>query len=129
MKILVIEDHAQNQYLMKYLLESNGHTVLLADDGETGIRVSREQLPDLILLDIQLPGMSGHQVAESLRADDRFARTPIVAVTSYAMPGDREAVFASGCTGYIEKPINPDTFLDEVLLCMEDSSDRLSDNT
>ena len=70
--------------------------------------------PDLILLDIQLPGMDGHEVARALRADQSFAHTPIVAVTSYAMVGDRERCLAAGCDGYIEKPINPDTFVAEI---------------
>jgi len=118
MKILVVEDQAQNQYLMKYLLESKGHTVLLAERGESGLQLAQNESPDLILLDIQLPGMSGHEVATELRKRRETLDTPIVAVTSYAMPGDREAVFASGCTGYIEKPINPDTFLDEVMQCI-----------
>jgi len=109
--ILVIEDQEQNLYLMKYMLEAAGYLVLLARDAQEGIRAAREHGPDMILLDIQLPTMSGHEVARVLRADGRLAETPIVAVTSYAMPGDREEVMAAGCTGYIEKPIDPETFI------------------
>jgi len=113
-KILVIEDQEQNIYLMRYLLEAHGYGVVLARDGGDGIAVARAENPDLILLDIQLPTMSGHQVARTLHADPVLARIPVVAVTSYAMPGDREEVMASGCTGYIEKPIDPDRFIEQV---------------
>jgi len=112
--ILVIEDQEQNLYLMQYMLEANGYGVQLARDGEQGIRVAQEQRPDMILLDIQLPTMSGHEVARVLRSKPDLVDVPIVAVTSYAMPGDREEVMAAGCTGYIEKPINPDTFIGEM---------------
>lgn len=112
--ILVIEDQEQNRYLMKYMLEVHGHRVVLADDGESGIELAIQRHPDLVLLDIQLPTMSGHEVARRLQANPAVASIPIVAVTSYAMPGDREMVMASGCTGYIEKPINPDTFVNEI---------------
>jgi CheY-like chemotaxis protein len=112
--ILVIEDQEQNLYLMKYMLEARGYRVVLARDGKEGIAAARTESPDMILLDIQLPTMSGHEVARTLRADPGLSGTPIVAVTSYAMPGDREAVMAAGCTGYVEKPINPDTFVDEM---------------
>ena len=112
--ILVIEDQEQNQYLMKYLLEANGFHVVLAQDGREGILAASASKPNLILLDIQLPGMSGHEVARELQFDSELSAIPIVAVTSYAMPGDREQVMKSGCAGYIEKPINPDTFVSEI---------------
>ncbi len=113
-RILVIEDNEQNLYLMNFLLTKHGFDVVSARDGREGINTARDAAPDLILLDIQLPGMSGHDVARELRRDPLFASVPIVAVTSYAMPGDREQVLAAGCTGYIEKPINPDTFLTQL---------------
>ncbi len=113
-KVLVIEDNEQNLYLMNFLLTKHGFDVVSARDGREGINTARDVAPDLILLDIQLPGMSGHDVARELRRDPRFASVPIVAVTSYAMPGDREQVLAAGCTGYIEKPIDPDTFLTQL---------------
>ena len=113
-KILLIEDNEQNRYLATFLLEQNGFTVTHVFDGPAGIiRAARERF-DLILLDIQLPGMDGHAVARALRADPALATIPIVAVTSYAMAGDREKALASGCNGYIEKPINPETFVAEV---------------
>jgi two-component system cell cycle response regulator DivK len=110
-KVLVIEDNEQNLYLMNYLLTKHGFDVVSARDGREGIDTARGEIPHIILLDIQLPGMSGHEVARELRRDPRLSTIPIVAVTSYAMPGDKEQVLAAGCTGYIEKPINPDTFV------------------
>ncbi|MCB1103505.1 MAG: response regulator [Opitutaceae bacterium] len=112
--ILLIEDNEQNRYLATFLLEHRGYRVIQAHDGSSGIRMAAMQRPGLILLDIQLPGMDGHAVARALRADHSFARTPIVAVTSHAMVGDRELCLAAGCDGYIEKPINPDTFVTEI---------------
>lgn len=113
-KILIIEDNEQNLYLETFILQKNGHEILQARSGETGIALALEAAPDLILLDIQLPEMDGYTVAERLKAQPPIARVPIVAVTSYAMTGDRERILEAGCTGYIEKPINPDTFHTEI---------------
>jgi len=113
-KILYIEDNEQNLYLVKFILEKHGYEVDVALDGQEGIEKAAALLPDLILLDIQLPHMDGYAVARLLRNNADLARIPIVAVTSYAMQGDREKALAAGCNGYIEKPINPDTFLHQV---------------
>lgn len=113
-RILVIEDNEQNLYLVTFLLERSGYQVLPAKDGPAGILLAEQNPPDMILLDIQLPGMDGYAVAQKLRSNQRLASVPIVAVTSYAMVGDRERGLAAGCNGYIEKPINPDTFLEEI---------------
>jgi two-component system, cell cycle response regulator DivK len=109
-KILIIEDNEQNLYLLRYILEDGGYEVFSAWDGQEGIALAASILPDLILLDIQLPVMDGYTVARKLRENPDLADTPIVAVTSYAMPGDREKAMEAGCSGYIEKPIDPDTF-------------------
>ena len=114
-KILIIEDNDQNLYLETFILQKNGHEIIQARNGEIGIALAAETLPDLILLDIQLPGMDGYTVAEELRKNPSITDIPIVAVTSYAMTGDRERILESGCTGYIEKPIDPDTFHAEVI--------------
>ena len=113
-KILIIEDNEKNRYLVTFLLQSHGYEVIEAVDGRSGIDLALETLPDLILLDIQLPGMDGYMIAQQLRQQDALEQTPIVAVTSYAMVGDRERVLEAGCTGYLEKPINPDTFIREI---------------
>ncbi|MFO7552365.1 MAG: response regulator [Haliea sp.] len=112
--VLVIEDNEQNRYLATFLLERSGFTVASAADGLSGVHLAQTLLPDLILLDIQLPTMDGHAVARLLRADEKLSRIPIVAVTSYAMAGDRERCLQAGCNGYIEKPINPETFIEEI---------------
>jgi two-component system cell cycle response regulator DivK len=112
--ILIIEDNEQNRYLATFLLEKHDLTVLSASDGPMGIELAGNILPQLILLDIQLPSMDGYAVARNLRKNPALDHTPIVAVTSYAMPGDREKTIAAGCNGYIEKPINPETFVAEI---------------
>lgn len=113
--ILLIEDNEQNCYLMTFLLESYQFDVVVANDGLTGVGLAEQIKPDLILLDIQLPTMDGYEVAKVLRGIASLQRVPIVAVTSYAMVGDREKCLAAGCNGYIEKPISPETFVKEIL--------------
>ncbi|HEY8384806.1 MAG TPA: response regulator [Porticoccaceae bacterium] len=112
--ILLVEDNEQNRYLLTFMLEKHGHKVRAAQDGPAGIAAARTASPDLILLDIQLPTMHGYDVAQALRTIPALQDTPIIAVTSYAMPGDREKALNAGCDGYIEKPIDPDTFVSEV---------------
>lgn len=112
--ILVIEDNEQNLYLVRFILEKNGYEVHAAMDGRTGIDMADQLKPDLILLDIQLPVMDGYSVARNLRSNPNVSGVPIVAVTSHAMVGDREKAMSVGCNGYIEKPINPETFMSEV---------------
>ncbi len=112
--VLVIEDNEQNLYLMRFLLEKHGFVVCEARSGRQGLAEAARSGPDLILLDIQLPEMDGYAVARELRKQPGQRDTPIVVVTSYAMVGDREKAMASGATGYIEKPINPDTFVAQV---------------
>jgi two-component system, cell cycle response regulator DivK len=113
-KILLIEDNAENRYLVTFLLEQRGHEIIPAESGPLGLKLAAEIRPDLILLDIQLPGMDGHAVARALKNDPRLKHIPIVAVTSYAMVGDREKCLSAGAEGYIEKPINPESFVAEV---------------
>ncbi len=112
--ILVIEDNEQNLYLATFLLEQNGFKVIPARSGPEGIELAGRVQPDLIILDIQLPGMDGYAVARVLRQNPALKDLPIVAVTSYAMAGDRERTLEAGCNGYIEKPINPDTFKSQI---------------
>lgn len=113
-RVLVVEDNEQNLYLVRFLLEKAGWEVVAAPDGPTAIEEARRGGLALVLLDIQLPGMDGHAVARELQKLEALAGIPIVAVTSYAMVGDRERCLAAGCTGYLEKPIDPDTFLRDV---------------
>jgi len=112
--LLIIEDNEQNFYMMRFLLEKKGFKVLGAENGRLGVQMALEHIPDAILLDIQLPEMDGYAVAAELKKHHELDRVPIIAVTSYAMVGDREQILAAGANGYIEKPINPDTFVDEI---------------
>jgi two-component system cell cycle response regulator DivK len=112
--VLLIEDNEQNRYLLTFLLEKHGYTVASANDGPSGIAAALSLVPDMILLDIQLPVMNGYEVARALRRHASLRDTPIIAVTSYAMPGDSESALAAGCVRYIEKPIDPDTFVMEM---------------
>jgi CheY-like chemotaxis protein len=113
-RILYIEDNEQNYYLVHFILTTRGHEVSWARDGKTGIEAATASLPDLVLLDIQLPVMDGYAVAKALRGSPELRGTPIVALTSYAMPGDRDKALAAGCSGYLEKPINPSLFLGQI---------------
>jgi len=112
--VIIIEDNEQNRYLMKFLLEKNGFSVIETETADAGIAKVLELKPQAVLLDIQLPDKDGYTVARHLRTFPDISTIPIIAVTSYAMAGDREAALAAGCTGYIEKPINPDIFIDQL---------------
>jgi len=114
LSIFIIEDNEQNMYLLTYLLEEK-YTVYQAFNGPSGIAIAKEKRPDVILLDIQLPEMDGYAIAAALRASGDLMETPIIAVTSYAMVGDRERIMAAGATGYIEKPIDPDMFISQMI--------------
>jgi two-component system, cell cycle response regulator DivK len=113
--LLIIEDNEQNLYMMRYLLERNGFTIIGAENGRKGIDLALTCKPEAILLDIQLPEMDGYAVAAELKKHSELDKVPIIAVTSYAMVGDRENILSAGATGYIEKPINPETFVTEIL--------------
>ena len=113
-KILIVEDNEQNIYLETFMLEQQGFDVIQARNGQQGLELAVSEQPDLILLDIQLPVMDGYEVARRLKQAMETKSIPIAAVTSYAMAGDREAVLAAGCEGYIEKPIDPDLFVEQV---------------
>lgn len=113
-RLLIIEDNPQNFYMMSFLLEKSGFTVIGAENGRKGIEAALREKPQVILLDIQLPEMDGYTVAAELKKHPESADIPIIAVTSYAMVGDREQILAAGATGYIEKPINPETFVAEI---------------
>lgn len=113
-RILVIEDNLANMELVHYVLEAYGYQVSEALDGEAGLRQVREQQPDLIVCDLQLPGIDGFEIARQLKADAVFAAIPLIAVTAFAMVGDRERVLASGFDGYITKPLDPQVFVPQI---------------
>lgn len=109
--VLVVEDNAANLTLASFLLRGAGHTVLHAGDGDGALAAAREQRPQLILMDIMLPGMDGLQVTAILKRDAVTRAIPIIALTALAMKGDRERILAAGCDGYISKPIRYREFL------------------
>jgi len=113
-EIVVIEDNEQNLYLVTFLLERYGYKIFPATSGPDGIALAAQVQPELILLDIQLPLMDGYTVARELKRNPLLLNVPIIAVTSYAMVGDKERALDAGCVGYIEKPINPSTFVTEI---------------
>jgi len=112
--ILVVEDNEQNLELVEFLLEEAGLKVRKARDAEEARAQLAAGRPDLVLMDMQLPGTDGLTLVEELRRDPRFARIPVLALTAHAMRGDRERFIAGGCDGYIAKPINVTSFVDEV---------------
>lgn len=114
LKALIIEDNEQNMYMLSFLLEKNNYEILQAYTGPDGIKAAKENSPDVILLDIQLPEMDGYRIAHELRKSSDLKHIPIIAVTSHAMVGDREKVLQSGANGYIEKPIDPDNFVQKM---------------
>ena len=104
-RLLVVEDNAANMKLTCLLLRNAGHTVLCADDAETGLTLARAEQPDLILMDIQLPGMDGLAATALLKQDPVTAAIPVIALTAMAMKADREKTRVAGCDGYIAKPL------------------------
>ncbi len=113
-KVLVVEDNEKNMYLIGFILERMGLSVIRASTGEEGVERALTDRPDLVLMDIQLPGIDGQEATRRIRRSDAGKNVPIVAITSYAMAGDRERLLAAGCSGYIEKPINPETIMTEI---------------
>ena len=109
--ILIVEDNPTNMKLSMFLLESADHTVLAATNAETGLMLAREGRPDLILMDIQLPGMDGLEATTLLKADEATRDIPVIALTALAMKGDEERILAAGCDGYIAKPLDYKDFL------------------
>ncbi len=113
-KILVVEDNEKNMYLMNFILVKKGYEVIQAATGEKGVELAASEAPDLVLMDIALPGIDGYETTRRIRQLAGRERVPIVAITSYALAGDREKGLAAGCNGYVEKPIDPAAFLPEI---------------
>jgi two-component system, cell cycle response regulator DivK len=110
-KILIVEDNAPNMTLWVFLLESVGHTTLTATDAEAGMMLARTEQPNLILMDMQLPGMDGLAATRLLKLDQATRAIPVLALTALAMKGDEERIRAAGCDGYIAKPMHYPDFL------------------
>jgi CheY-like chemotaxis protein len=118
-KVLIIEDNENNMELITFILELAGYETLKAFNGSDGIYTAIHADPDFVLLDIQLPDMDGSDVLIAIRENASTLELPVIAVTSYAMSGDREKLIAKGCTGYIEKPINPETIITDIRTILE----------
>ena len=105
-KILIVEDHPQNMRLIEVVLRSRSYILLTANDGEEALDVAVREHPDLVIMDIQLPKISGYDVTKKLRQMPEFINTPIIAITAYAMEGDKEKFMEAGCDAYLSKPID-----------------------
>jgi len=106
-RILLVEDQEDARRIIRDLLSANGYALLEAKTGEGGLKVAQAERPDLILMDIQLPGMDGYEVTRLIKADPALRHIPIIAVTSYALSGDDQRAAAAGCDGYVAKPFSP----------------------
>jgi CheY-like chemotaxis protein len=113
-KILLIEDNEVNRRLAGFLLRSQGYQVIEATTAQAAFDMISDNRPDLIVMDIQLPGMDGLEATTKLKAEPATASIPVIAVTSYAMAGDRDKALAAGCSGYVTKPIDKTIFLTEI---------------
>ena len=113
-RVLLVEDNAANLELMQYLLKASGYSILTATDGRQGVEVAERESPDVILMDLQLPIMNGYEAARLVKEVPALRDVPIIAVTAFAMVGDRDKILARGFDGYIAKPITPERFVSEV---------------
>ena len=114
MRIMVVEDQEDNRQILRDLLGNNGYDLIEAWDGETALATLASQRPDLILMDIQLPGIDGYEVTRRIKADPGLRGIPIIAVTSFALGGDAEKAFEAGCDAYVTKPYSPRQLLAKV---------------
>ena len=112
--ILIVEDNIMNMKLFHDLLSSQGHRILQTADGVAALEAARREIPDLILMDIQLPEISGLEVTKWIKEDENLAHIPVIAVTAFAMKGDEEKIRDGGCEAYISKPISVPNFLQTV---------------
>ena len=112
--ILHVEDNLENRMLVKRLLQSGGFEVLEAGDAEQAMEIVKNHIPDLILMDINMPDVDGYTLTNQIKGLPGFSKIPIVAITANVMKGDREKTMRAGCDGYIEKPIDVDRFLDTI---------------
>ena len=113
-RILYVEDNFQNKRLVRKILMARGFDVLEADDGLTGVEIATKELPDLILMDISLPGIDGVEATRRIKAYDDTSRIPVIALTANAMRGDRERFIAAGCNDYLPKPISTSDLVDMI---------------
>jgi len=128
-KVLVIEDNRDNMRLITYALERSGYNVVPAETGEEGVELAIRERPCFLIMDINLPGIDGLETTRRIRASEADGEIPIIAITSFAMYGDRDKVLDAGCTAYFEKPIDPLTIVDKIhsLLGLEGNNATVSE--
>ncbi len=112
--VLLVEDNEANQYLIRFILEKNGLKVITTKNGLNGVKIALEKQPELVIMDVQLPDINGLNATRKIREHPDGKDLKIIALTSYAMTGDRDKALAAGCTGYMEKPIDPKNFMIEI---------------
>jgi two-component system cell cycle response regulator DivK len=113
-RILIVEDQEDNRRILRDLLTSVGYELIEATDGLAGVERATSERPDLILMDIQLPGIDGYEATRRIKANPELSKTPIIAVTSYALSGDDQKAFSAGCDGYVTKPYSPRMLLAKI---------------
>jgi two-component system cell cycle response regulator DivK len=113
-RILVVEDHEDNRRIMRDLLTSSGYEVIEAVTGVEGVTAAETHRPELILMDIQLPGIDGYEATRRIKANPSLRKVPIIVVTSYALSGDDEKAFEAGCDAYVAKPFSPRDLLAKI---------------
>jgi CheY-like chemotaxis protein len=121
-RILLVEDNPVNRRLAVFLLRAHGYAVREATSALEALEILERERPDLIVMDIQLPGMDGLEVTRKIKAQPATANIPVIAVTSYAMKGDREKALAAGCSGYVTKPIDKNVFIQEIAARLSDKA-------
>jgi CheY-like chemotaxis protein len=123
-KILVVDDNDTNLYLIRFILQKAGHEVIEAKDGLEGVKLALEEKPALVIMDIQLPGIDGHEATRRIRGQENEEDLPIIALTSFGMPIDKELAIAAGCNSYLTKPIDVQTFVTEVNRYLAEMQDK-----
>lgn len=118
-RVLIVEDNENNMELISFILEVNGDETLKAINGLEGVERALHERPDYIILDIQLPDIDGLEVLKRIRASEEGKNIPVIAMTSYAMSGDKERMIKAGCNGYIEKPIDPERVIHQIREVLE----------
>lgn len=122
--VLVVDDNEANLYLMNCIIRKMGCRILQASTGEEGVELAERERPDIILMDIKLPGIDGVEATKRIRQSEAGVRVPILAVTAHAMTGDRERFLKAGCNAYIEKPIDPVSIMGQISAYLEDDSEN-----
>lgn len=125
-KVLVVDDDKKSRYLVSFLLEKESFEVIMATNGLEGIEAARKQQVDLIIMDVKMPKMDGYETTKRIRRLKKYKSIPIIALTSYAMTEDKERALKAGCTGYIPKPITPETFISEIKKFLEVKDEKVN---